>query len=434
VSRLAADGGDLLRRLALEHEKEVARLHVEIRVLQEEVGRLTGIPLPLPREGSGRSEPSSMLRGTTEAIEKSMRAKLPRSRNERQASAPDRKESRSGKQPDENALAKALSFVDALHDDRSLMRVIASEGGGALPQAESEENIRLLKAASDIVELTRTAQHMPEGEAREFRSPRNLREPGEDSQLAPGIKLSTISPPVKAPDRMLQAPDPPNLHDEDFGEAYMASRQQLEVCNERQSVLHDDRGPPRYRSPLAQPNFDSGVIVPKPHTPTAPRTPTSARPEVSFDGHGGEVGSEEMDIPTDSRQKTVPVFLQSVSKPSQELLEMSDLCTEPSGFAADMPHASFTDFPSREDTTWRPDLQQEDSLQRGLPVEPESPELPPSEAKISASGEDWRSLLQVQGSKWRPTGDDGVSIAMYVESAPSATVVSRKVSDGPTSI
>mmetsp|Transcript_125068 Transcript_125068/g.198081 ORF Transcript_125068/g.198081 Transcript_125068/m.198081 type:complete len:426 (-) Transcript_125068:44-1321(-) len=392
VGRLAADGGELLRRLAVEHEKEVARLHAEIGRLQADLAQLGGCPTV-----SKLSEPRDLLKTSlsVEASSKSL-ASLPKSGRETQA--PVR---RSG-EPDENALAKALSFVDALHEDRSLMRAISVDRRAL---SDEQAATRVLKVATEIAELARERGtpfrgQSPEehsfvgGGVREFRHPRDMEE-----VTSPGIKLSSVSPPVKAPDRMPEPPDPPLLlGDED---SFTLSRQPLEVLDER-------------------------LKLSVPFSPRLPEDDMREHPANRSNLASGRLRHNSGDSDTPQ----VPVFLNSVSKPNDDML-MEALGHDALRWARET-----SGLPPRETTTWQPlheasreptcQVPEEDGECREgieLPFEPDSPESPPRETMnkartVEQPSDDWRSLLQVQGSKWRPSGDDGVSIAMYLESTP----------------
>jgi hypothetical protein len=413
VGRLAADGGELLRRLAVEHEREVARLHAEIGRLQAEIAQLNGHPV-----SANSCETPDLLkhRMGTEVSSKD----TPKGGREQQASA-----RRSGV-PDEKSLAKALSFVDALQE-RSLMNDV-------LP--DDKDATRVLKIASEIVELTRAKEvhkdgerkgasmHGPPdenlfrgpqgGEAREFKPPGYAQESGP----SPGIKLGAISPPVKAPDRMPEPPDPPLLTDNDDTCNFTLSRQ-LDVLDERHKL--------------------TAVYTPRSATQSG-EDDLRERPSSTSNSAAGKMrhsGGGNGDAPQ------VPVFLKSVSKPTDD---SNDLLMESLGHDALRWARETSGLPPREITTWQPQdealegigMSRETSELPGeLPFEPDSPESPPretmnSKARVEASrgsqntagdrrgqpSDDWRSLLQVQGAKWRPSGDDGVSIAMYLESTP----------------
>lgn len=405
VGRLAADGGELLRRLAVEHEREVARLHAEVGRLQAEIAQLNGSPSAL-----NTCESPDLAKHASASEASSKLPCLPKSGREQQAS------SRRSGEPDENALAKALSFVDALHEDRSLMHAISSDR--LAMSSDSKDSTRVLKVATEIAELARMRSEatadsrLPEGGAQDFRCPRDA----QDKSATPGIKLSSISPPVKAPDRMPEAPDPPLLLGDE--ESYTLSRQPLDVLDERHKLTG-----------ATSPHVPEDDLREHP-TNTDHVTPGRLRHNMG-----------------DSDTPQVPIFLNSVSKPSDELL-METLghdalrwAREPSG------------LPPRETTTWQPpyEASREPTCQVSLagagisreaselPFEADSPESPPREAMNKARvaeqpSDDWRSLLQVQGSKWRPAGDDGVGIAMYLESTPKKKQELVQDSVAPTSI
>jgi len=136
------------------------------------------------------------------------------------------------------------------------------------------------------------------------------------------------------------------------------------------------------------------------------------------------VHGEDDDVPANAALKQVPFFLRAVSKPPYE-------GSSPKGTSP---------IPSRETTTWQAPMEEEEVaaaeeaaaaraalearvLETPRPLDFETMPTPAAEAKgrsrsadAGVPAEDWRSLLQVHGTKWRPSGDDGVGIGMYLES------------------
>lgn len=477
VGRLAADGGELLRRLTVEHEREVAHLHAEIVDLQAEVARLSGASaaeiqkLRIGAEASGgpKSSPN-----------------LPKTGNQRQQERQARRDAqgRSGKhsgKPDENALAKAFDFVDALYDDKGLFPLHAISADAEEKALEEEDNMRVINVATEIAALTRQedppdsegkmqplalgsalhagasrtpAASSPRGEreqlpvprvpaalsprcereplqgVRELRPPADCRElvgVDRDSIEQPGIKLNSISPPVKAPDRL---PEPPALPDDDDPQI---AGPPLEVLDERLKLSLPSASAGAQYGPAAAATAEASRRPPPPPSrPPDDQIIAGAQSRGDEDdghGHGG-------DIPVDSTEKHVPLFIKSVSKPSTEMLLASDSPMEGSP-GLDSPSG----MPSRETTTWQPSLEVQASIDNSprTPQDIESPTTPAAEARAtSKTGQvpDWRSLLQVQGAKWRPSGDDGVGIAMYLEQPPAVSSKARSPDEvvPPTSI
>jgi len=457
VSRLAADGGELLRQLAVEHEREVSHLHSEIAKLQETISHFTGAAPPEVQLYPGPEVDAKAANNLS--LSGKDRHRQARKEGNNQASG----------KPDENALAKAFAFVDSIHDDRVLMQGLQDRVLDDDAPLEVEDTSRVLKIAAEIADYAREQRDhsreqggrvpptcsAPEDSAfvrglsvpqqvgpggpplvpptrplpaegmRELRSPADRRElinvrpvtpeteytdyPGQDLSGHPGIKLSNISPPVKAPDRL---PEPPSLPDDDETTHLQPMPNDAQVLDERlQLDLPRVFGPAaaayagslqRECAQAGSPRDDQSAASGRAQAASS-RSPEA--PKLSTDDeHGGEV-----DFPTDSSLKSVPVFIKAVSKPENEALSKSNLSSLEErypGFQGSSP------IPSRETTTWQALLEAqelESPRTSENAIEIESPSIPAAEGgpsrnpEMQVPSEDWRSLLQVQGSKWRPS-------------------------------
>jgi len=427
LTRLAADGGELLRRLAVEHEKEVARLHGEIERLQELIADFTG------------SSADMVLIGLGAEADKKTRKSHPMERRPQERQA---QEQPIGK-PDENALAKAFAFVDDIYldakafgDDRALIEY-------APPEAEAHDAIRVLKVAADIADYAQESRGYADGSLFNSAEPAHVQPtmagvesdfpvPAQDLTRLPGIKLSTISPPVKAPERI---PEPPALPEDDDMLSMSAPLQsppmprmisEQEVLSEHPPLKFNAEG-----FSTAAGTSEQSASSTLAHSPFA--LPLRRRVEEP-DGHG----DGENDLPDDASLKPVPVFIKSVAKPENEALSLSltdAYALDGAAFQANtgkiLTHPPREDsvFPSRECTTFQAPLEANESESSVISLSPgplagEALEDSGSaDVRMQVLGgvpsEDWRSLLQVHGQKWRPSGDDGVGIGMYLES-PSA--------------
>lgn len=467
VGRLAADGGEILRQLAVEHEKEVMHLVSEIARLQETIAHLTGeAPPEVKLYSAEAADKTAPIRLGNPSSTLPMDGKES-GRRSRQA----RKDAQRPGKPDENALAKAFAFVDAIHDDRVLMHAISVDGPDAMLEVEDTSNV--LRVAAEIADFARhqrdysgmmhplagdvqpSAPHqagtgpggpssavpvrpqtLPEGspivvEAREVirENSESSDQPGvvrdvRDPSGQPGIKLSTISPPVKAPDRM---PEPPSLPDDD--DFLQSELEGALVLNEHLRLNLPSDGPAAMAmaASLARESLETGEEQPA----STSRSLWSAKaPAASSRSQEDERHSGVSDLPADAAAKPVevPVFLKAGPKPE------NDAALSEARLRGSSP------MPSRETTTWQAEECEKDfeSPAVARPVnalDAESPDTPAAEApsKKRVQGDDWQALLKVRGAKWRPSGDDGVGIAMYLD-APKKAPEPTSSTPHPTSI
>lgn len=449
VASLAACGGELLRQLAVEHESEVKRLRCEIDLMQAHIGASTDFKLKI------RAEAEKMSRKT----------KIPETRSPLTAKEQQRirryGRKREGK-PDENALAKAFAFVDShidlgdsINDDRAFM--------SSIPEHDAEDTSRVLEVAAEIVDYVQQCQEStrePDSRVSSRRSAKDdVREiypargppTRENANVLPsipsassrhldscqsmlqdnsgqiGIKLSSISPPIKAAGGMLDSPHTPE--DKQMPSAVPDIYIEPQVLSERLNSGPSGRvhgsAAVAGLAPCADGESDllpMRSLWSEDDVLTAEQSSASSVLAAEQTGVSGlSIKAEDMPLNTPRSPLTV---------------ELTEGASKPNTGGGTSP------APSREGTIFREDPLEEAERQRLFTLQRDGEAQATAASELQAEGvttraeepaEDWRSLLQVHGAKWRPDGDDGVGIGMYLETpaAPSVKAISFVT---PTSI
>jgi len=430
VANLAACGGELLRQMTVEHEREVKNLRSEINIMRGHIAQFSGT--------------------TPAEVRTKIRAEVRR----------EERKTRSSK-PDENALAKAFAFVDSIGDtiteersylasiperdmqstDTSRVLDVAADLMDYVRQSESRELSRENSSGTAAPPLERRPGDVRDVQARGPQLPQPLRReyaqvqmpsaagadvPGYGSPLRDTsgqlrIKLTGVSPPIKAP-----APDAPEPMHDDEDDPDDVMREQPPASSQR-------RPPPNSFSDTATASVavevaaqimeDAGIEPRSPDCPTLAEDVPLATPRADHD--------------LAAENSTCNLELADANAIGE--LDLAPFDRAPSAPLVN-PMASSSPLLSRETTTWREgtgDLMsrvdmasgsQEPERQRMFELQSETELTPAAEAGGSISSqrsevpsEDWRSLLQVHGTKWRPSGDDGVSIAMYLDAPAPAS-------------